>query len=242
MGSSAVYGRVIEAGKGSGAMQQPLVTVAIVEDEPDVFDAVSRVIRANGQLQLVHGCGTAMEMMRWLARNRVDVLLVDLGLPDRPGTDVIRLCRSLQPDCEIMVLSIFGDAAHMVQAFEAGARGYLIKDGSEEELARHVLDLRAGGSPMSPLIASQLLTRWHDGERRRAPAAPVSSPRGGALSPREMEVLQMVARGCTYQETGQHLGISTTTVQAHVRNIYGKLDVHNKAEALFEARQLGLLN
>lgn len=223
-------------------MQQSPVTVAIVEDEPDVFDAVSRVIRANAQLRLVHGCGTAVEMMRWLTRNPVDVLLVDLGLPDRWGTEVIRLCRSLQPECDVMVLSIFGDVAHMVQAFEAGARGYLIKDGSEEELARHVLDLRAGGAPMSPLIASQLLTRWQQSEGRRTMLAREADPRTDSLSRREREVLQLVSRGCTYQETGQHLGISIATVQTHVRGIYGKLDVHNKAEALFEARQLGLLD
>jgi len=219
------------------------VTVAVVEDEPDVLATIVRVIGANPRLKLVRSCTTALDMMRWLAKNPVNVLLVDLGLPDRPGTEVIQLCRSLQPDCVVMVLSIFGDAIHMVQAFEAGARGYLLKDGTEDELARHVLDLRAGGSPMSPLIASQLLSRWQEAARK--PALPKVVPKGQpaeALSRRELEVLQLVSRGCTYQETGDHLGITLTTVQAHVRNIYAKLDVHNKAEALFEARQLGLLD
>ncbi len=223
------------------------VTVAMVEDEPEVLATVLRVIGANPRLHLVQTCTTALDMMRWLARNPVDVLLVDLGLPDRPGTEVIKLCRSLQPACEVMVLSIFGDAIHMVQAFEAGARGYLLKDGTEEELAKHVLDLRAGGSPMSPMIASQLLTRWQEAARQPSggKALPKPLPKGqptDALSKRELEVLQLVSRGCTYQETGDHLKISITTVQAHVRNIYSKLDVHNKAEALFEARQLGLLD
>ena len=225
-------------------MSQSPVTVAFVEDEPEVFETVAKAIKANHQLRLVHACGTAIDMMRWLSRNRVDVLLVDLGLPDRPGTEVISLCRSLQPDCEIMVLSIFGDAVHMVQAFEAGARGYLLKDGSEAELATHILQLRAGGSPMSPMIASQVLARWQEATRSKA-AVPLPTPpvQGliNSLSARELEVLQLVSRGCTYQETGKHLGIAVTTVQAHVRNIYSKLDVHNKAEALFEARQLGLL-
>jgi DNA-binding NarL/FixJ family response regulator len=222
-------------------MDQTTVTVALVEDEPDVLGYVVKVIEANRQLHLLYACSSAIDMMRWLARNPVDVLLVDLGLPDRPGIDVIALCRSLQPRTEIMVLSIFGDATHMVQAFEAGARGYLLKDGTEDELAQHVLDLHAGGSPMSPIIARQLLMRWSDKALKRGV---VTSPpgRNDALSPRELEVLQLVARGCTYQETGTHLGITVTTVQTHVRNIYGKLDVHNKAEALYEARQLGLLD
>jgi len=223
-------------------MSQSPVTVAFVEDEPDVFETVAQVIRANHQLRLVYACGTAMEMMRWLPRNNVDVLLVDLGLPDRPGTEVISLCRSLQPACEVMVLSIFGDAVHMVQAFEAGARGYLLKDGTETELASHILHLRAGGSPMSPMIASQVLARWQEATRQKAAAAPPAPAPISTLSARELEVLQFVARGCTYQETGKHLGITVTTVQAHVRNIYSKLDVHNKAEALYEARQLGLLD
>jgi len=227
---------------GDARMNQAPVTVALVEDEPDVCETVSRVIRANDRLSLVFACTTAMEMMRWLPKNSVDVLLVDLGLPDRPGTDVISLCRSLQPACEVMVLSIFGDATHMVQAFEAGARGYLLKDGSEDELATHILHLRAGGSPMSPLIASQVLTRWQEATRKRPTVAPPAPGLINSLSARELEVLQLVARGCTYQETGKHLGITVTTVQAHVRNIYGKLDVHNKAEALYEARQLGLLD
>ena len=230
-------------------MSQVPVTVALVEDEPDVFQTVSNVIKANDRLQLVYACTTAMDMMRWLLWNSVDVLLVDLGLPDRPGTEVISLCRSLQPACEVMVLSIFGDATHMVQAFEAGARGYLLKNGTEEELAKHILDLRAGGSPMSPLIASQVLTRWQEASHgstnnptnKRTAAAPPAAAAINSLSARELEVLQLVARGCTYQETGKHLNIAVTTVQAHVRNIYGKLDVHNKAEALFEARQLGIL-
>lgn len=222
-------------------MDSSPVTVALVEDEPGILRRFVKVVGANPRLRLVHACSTAGEMIQWLGSNPVDVLLVDLGLPDRPGLEVIAACRRLQPRCEVMVISIFGDAGHMVQAFQAGARGYLLKDGTEDELAAHVLTLHAGGSPMSPIIARQLLTRWHE---RGTGGAPNPTPPEGvaaALSPRELEVLRLVARGCTYPETGSHLGITVTTVQAHVRNIYGKLDVHNKAEALYEARQLGLL-
>jgi DNA-binding CsgD family transcriptional regulator len=94
---------------------------------------------------------------------------------------------------------------------------------------------------MSPLIARQLLVRWQERERAEAMKSKTVSWRGDGLSKRELDVLQLVSRGCTYQETGEHLGIKVFTVQAHVRNIYAKLEVHNKAEALFEARQLGLL-
>ena len=127
----------------------------------------------------------------------------------------------------------------MLSAFEAGARGYVLKDGTEADLAAHVLSLHAGGSPMSPIIARQLLVRWQG--RPALPMVAVAEE-GEALSPRESEVLNLVARGFTYSETAQRMGVLLSTVQSHVRNIYAKLDVHNKAEAVFEARQLGLLH
>ena len=220
-------------------MPSSSVTVALVEDDPEVLELFVRVIGANPQLRLLQACNTAGAMLQWLVENPVDVLLVDLGLPDRPGLDVIRHARRVRPACEVMVISTFADAAHMVQAFESGACGYLVKDGTQDELARHVLDLHAGGSPMSPIIARHLLARWQGLSPR--PAKPRTAA-VDALSPREMDVLRLVARGCSYQETGACLGITTTTVQAHVRNLYGKLDVHSKTEAVYEARQLGLLD
>lgn len=222
-------------------MSSSPIAVALVEDEADVRERFVQAISANPQLQLMQACSTARDMQRWLDQNSVDVLLVDLGLPDLPGLEVIRHARRVRPACSVMVISAYADATHMVQAFEAGASGYLVKDGTQDELTRHVLDLQAGGSPMSPIIARQLLARWQAQSPRpaRAARAPVAVD---ALSPREMEVLRLVARGCSYQETGSCLGITTTTVQAHVRNLYGKLDVHSKTEAVYEARQLGLLD
>lgn len=221
-------------------MHSSPVSVALVEDEPEVRERFIEAIAAHPQLRLLQACGSGAAMQCWLAGHAVDVLLVDLGLPDVPGLDVIRHARRVQPACNVMVISAFADAAHMVPAFEAGACGYLVKDGTQDELARHVLDLHAGGSPISPIIARQLLLRWQGPAPRRArDKAPAH---GNELSPREREVLRLVARGCSYQETGACLGITTATVQAHVRNLYVKLEVHSKTEAVYEARQLGLLD
>lgn len=217
---------------------QAPVSVALVEDNPGMRERFERVIAAEPSLRLAFGASTAAELLEWFAHNPVDVLLVDLGLPDCSGLEVIRRCRDLQPACAMMVLTIFGDEMNMLHAFEAGAGGYLLKDGTEADLAAHVLSLHAGGSPMSPIIARQLLVQWQ--ARPELPAAEVP-PGREALSPRETEVLGLVARGFTYAETAQRMGILLSTVQSHVRNIYGKLDVHNKTEAVFEARQLGLL-
>lgn len=214
------------------------ISVALVDDDPAMCEALERVIRAEPTLRFAFGASTAAELLAWFESHPVDVLLVDLGLPDRPGLDVIRRCRELQPACASMVLTIFGDEVNMLSAFEAGASGYLLKDGTESDLATHILSLHAGGSPMSPTIARQLLVRW----RGRGAGQAVAVAAADALSPRETEVLSLIARGFTYAEVATRTGVLLSTVQSHVRNIYGKLDVHNKAEAVFEARQLGILD
>jgi DNA-binding NarL/FixJ family response regulator len=223
------------------------IAVALVEDEPGMRERLTRVIAAAPSLQLAYAASTAGQLISWFAENTVNVLLVDLGLPDQSGLDVIRRCRRLQPACAVMVITIFGDETNMLRAFEAGATGYLLKDGTESDLAAHVLSLHAGGSPMSPLIARRLLMRWQATDQAPPPALttlPVpalNTAMPEALSKRESQVLDLVGRGFTYLEISRQLGVSLTTVQTHVRNIYGKLDVHTKTEAVFEARQLGLL-
>jgi DNA-binding NarL/FixJ family response regulator len=213
------------------------VTVALVEDDPGTRSRFEAVIHAAPHLELAHSAAWARDILAWLADHPVDVLLVDLGLPDGSGIDVIRECTRLQPACEVMVITMFGDEAHMMKAFGAGAKGYLLKDGTGEDLAAHIMNLRNGGSPMSPIIARKLLRKLGP-----EPAPPVrDTPTGQPLSPKETEVLALVARGFSYGETAELLGVSVHTVHSHVRNIYGKLSVRSKTEAVYEARQLGLL-
>lgn len=227
------------------------IRIGIVDDDTVIAQALGAAIAAEPDFQLV-GLAESLEEGVALVSQPLDVLLVDLGLPDRSGLEVIREARRLQPACSSMVITMFGDEASMLAAFEAGARGYLLKDGTEADLAGHVQSLHAGGSPMTPIIARQLLARWQSVRLGPAPTEP--SPRAAArtapgeiskvegLSPRESEVLDLVARGFIYQEIAERMGVSISTVQTHVRNIYGKLGVHNKAEAVFEARQCGLLS
>ena len=212
------------------------ISVAIVEDDPRTRRRFEHALERADRLWLAYSAGTVGEMVAWLRDHRVDVLLVDLGLPDGSGLQVISHCRKLSPGTEIMVISMFGDEANMMRAFEAGARGYLLKDGTEDDLADHVLSLNAGGSPMTPIIARQLLTRLSP-----APATTSALPVDATLTARERDILAKLARGYTYAETAEILGISPSTVQSHVKNIYSKLAVHSKTEAIHEARQLGLL-
>lgn len=218
------------------------ITVSVVEDEPRMRERVGRAIMADPSLHLHHSYATARDALAGMRGAAVDVMLVDLGLPDVSGLEVIRACRRLHPQCEVLVLTIFGDENSMLRAFEAGAKGYLLKDGTEADLAMHVRSLQAGGSPMSPVIARQLLHHLH-------PVKPVQPlvnfdpepPTEANLTGREQEILERVARGFTYTEIATQLDVSATTVRTHVRNIYSKLDVHTKTEAIYEARQLGLL-
>lgn len=212
------------------------VSVAIVEDDPCTRRRFEHALARADRLWLAYSAGTVGEMVAWLRQNSVDVLLVDLGLPDGSGLDVIRECQKLSRGTEIMVITMFGDEANMMRAFEAGARGYLLKDGTEDDLAEHVLSLNAGGSPMTPIIARQLLARLSPVALQQG--APVAVE---ALTTRERDILAKLARGYTYSETAEILGIAASTVQSHVKNIYSKLAVHSKTEAIYEARQLGLL-
>jgi DNA-binding NarL/FixJ family response regulator len=208
------------------------ITVAMVEDQAETRLRLAQALEQADGLNLIASFEDARSTLAWLQNNLVDVLLVDLGLPDLPGLAVIAGCRQLQPKTEIMVITMFGDEANMMQAFEAGARGYLLKDGTEEDLAQHVLNLHAGGSPVSPIIARQLLGRL-------SPTA--KTPGSAMLTQREHEILTKLARGYTYAEVGELMGVAASTVQSHVKNIYSKLAVHSKTEAIFEAKQMGLI-
>lgn len=227
------------------------IRVALVEDDAGTRERLAKAIASSEGLALLYCAETAADILRWLQGNQPDVLLVDLGLPDRSGLDVIDACQQLAPAAEVMVVTMFGDEQHMIKAFEAGAKGYLLKDGTEDDLVTHVMSLHAGGSPMSPIIARQLLSRM----TRATPGAAEFAPGMGAapdldttrqdaekLTSRELEVLTLVARGYTYAELSKLLNVALSTIQTHVKNIYGKLAVHNKTEAVFEARQMGLLD
>jgi DNA-binding NarL/FixJ family response regulator len=183
-----------------------------------------------------------------------------LGLPDQSGLEVIRLCKAMKPKTEIMVVTMFGDEANMIRAFEAGASGYLLKDGDESELAEHVRTLDAGGSPMSPIIARQLLSRMGSAGGAAKPvqqSLPATAPVPAfseiqpirhtrslpdrLLTDREETVLQLLSRGYSYGELAKEMGVTINTIQSHIRGLYSKLEVHSKSEAIFEARQMGLL-
>jgi DNA-binding NarL/FixJ family response regulator len=214
--------------------------VALVDDDAEARQRLAESIRGQDWLELVAACATGTEALSVLATTYPDVLLVDLGLPDMSGLEVIRAAATQLPACDILVISMFGDEPNVLAALEAGARGYLLKGTLTRDISIDIRDLRDGGSPLSPSIARQVLKRLQLPQPARAEPGRASDEEFG-LSPREIEILNAIARGFSYAEAAAMLGITVGTVHTHLKRIYRKLAVHSKTEAVFEAGRLGLL-
>jgi DNA-binding NarL/FixJ family response regulator len=219
-----------------------MTTVMVVEDDPVFLTRFCGIVASEPELALLAAVSDLESARHILARQAPDVLLTDLGLPDGSGIDLIRETARAYPQTDIMVISVFGDEGHVLASIEAGATGYILKDSLPEEFVDLIQQLRAGGSPISPVIARQLLKRFRPAAP--APAASGASPPAAAeagLSPRETEVLSLIAKGFNFAEIARLLTVSPHTITAHVKKIYQKLAVHSRGEAVYEATKMGLV-
>ena len=167
---------------------------------------------------------------------RPDLALVDLDLGDGSGLTVIEAINRLHPDCLIVVVTIFDDDAHLFPALEAGAQGYLLKDQPLDQLVQQLRGIGEGQPPLSPAIARRLIRHF------TRPATGTATPAVVSLSPRETEVLALLAQGIRLGELAERLGISRHTAGDHVKNIYRKLNISSRAEAALQAARLGLVD
>ena len=213
-------------------------SVLLVEDNPDTRRRLAQAVDSHAQLQLMAAVATCEEARKAFNAASPDVLLTDLGLPDGNGRDLIREIKGKTADAEVMVITVFGDEKHVLLAIEAGASGYLLKDGSSDYIGDSIVQMVEGASPISPAIARHLLKRFQ-AEKPATKSIKADVPR---LTPREYEVLQYVAKGFSAAEVGDLLNLSGHTVTSHVKKIYGKLAVRSRSEAIYEAIQLGILN
>jgi len=210
------------------------VCVLIVEDDERFRAAFAATIGGAPDMKLVGTASDLPQGLLLLRELKPDVLLVDLGLPSGSGIELIRFAHGHLPRTDVMVVSVFGDEKHVMASLEAGATGYLLKDTQPADLAEQIRALHAGGSPISPVIARQLLLRLAGG--------PTPAPGGEALlSPQERQVLTYSAKGFSFEEIARMLGVSRHTVMTYVKRSYRKLQVHSKTEAIYEARKLGLV-
>lgn len=203
----------------------------VVEDDPWVQSSVLGALRADDRITAI-ACATVAEANRALDEGQpCDVALVDLGLPDGSGLEVLRRLAVERPAAACVAFTVFDDEETVLAALRAGARGYLLKSTPMSELPALLREAQGGGAPMTPVVARLVLDAL-------VPAPQPSDD--GPLSPREREVLRLLARGHTYAAAGQALGIGLGTVQGHVKSIYHKLQVASKAEAALAAVRLGL--
>ena len=232
----------------ASAKSPVMIRVAVVEDDLGFQAALGRALNAAPDMALAGKAINRAQGLALLKGEPADVLLVDLGLPDGSGIDVIKAATQLWPQCAIMVSTTFGDETHVMRSIEAGAAGYLLKDSDSVEIADEIRSLMAGGSPISPIIARQILRRFRvsSNETEGIRANPIAATQlhddaPASLSPRESEVLNYITKGFTVDEIAKLMQVSRYTVLSFVRRIYSKLKVTSKAEAIYEARQQGLL-
>ena len=221
------------------------IRVAVVEDDAACRQSLVQALQTAPDMQLAWQAAARAPALALLPTEALDVLLVDLGLPDGSGLEVIAAARQQWPDCAVMVSTIFGDETHVLRSIEAGAMGYLLKDIDTPTLLDEVRSLHAGGSPINPMVARKLLMRAASPGQSAEVAPPPAQPAAvtdAAPSAREAELLRMVARGHTLEEVAQALGVSRHTVRSFVRRIYGKLQVGTRAEAVRSAASRGWLD
>ncbi len=213
----------------------------IVEDLPQIRDWLADVARAAFPAVQVTTAARVDQALARVAERNFDVALIDLGLPDGSGIDVVGALRHHQPRAVPVVVTIYDDDDHLFPALQAGAFGYLLKEQPQDALVAQLLRMTQGEPPLSPPIARRVLAHFASGrEQRQAVARPAVDE--VKLTERETEVLQRVAKGYTLPEIALQFGLSRHTIADHIKQIYRKLNVSSRAEAALEAARRGLVH
>ncbi|MCP5520085.1 MAG: response regulator transcription factor [Verrucomicrobiales bacterium] len=210
------------------------ITVVTVEDDTSYTAVLRRVLEGVGDFTWGGSFINPVRFLTALPDLRADVFLLDIHMPRLSGLECIREIKQCLPDARVLMISVHDDDDYVLKAFLDGADGYLLKDSSPDQIVEAIHDARRGGAPMSPSIARKvvgILGRLQAGEpTAKAPASAKAALE--ALSLRETEVLDLLAKGRRYTEIASEISVSLDTVKTHIRNIYRKLEVRNKAEAI----------
>lgn len=212
--------------------------VLIVEDHPQAASVLAAVVSSEfGQVHIATAASVREGKLQ-LFHHTFDMALIDLGLPDGSGLELIGQIVACTPSTVIIVTTIFDDEFNLFEALRAGANGYLLKGHSEPELAAFLRDAVVGQLPLSPSIAQSVLAFFRKDGEGAASAANYSS--SGELTAREMEILALIAKGYRVKEVSELLKIANNTVSVHIKSIYRKLNLHNRAEATAVAMSMNL--
>jgi len=219
-------------GRGELEPMPPSIRVAIVEDQRRTREGLAAEIGSGADLQVVGAWGSMEDALPALERDPPEVLLADIGLPGMSGIEGVRRYRARHAQALVLMLSVFGDDRHVFEAICAGASGYLLKDTPPSRLREAIRELVQGGAPMTPEIARRVIATFRQ--------VPQTHDEHG-LSPRELDVLRAMGQGHSYKTAAAALELSVDTVRFHIRNIYAKLHVHSKSEAVIAALKRGIV-
>ncbi len=209
------------------------IKVALVDDQPRMREGLATLIGGTAGYQIVGKYESMEAALEGIPKNLPDVLLADIELPGMSGIDGVRRLKGDHPSIQILMLTVYGDNDHIFDAICAGACGYLLKDTPPTRLLDSIRELHAGGAPMSPEVARKAIVMF------QKVAPPKDEDHG--LSPRELELLTRLAEGHSYKTAADAMSVSVDTVRFHIRNIYDKLHVHSKSEAVIAALRRGIV-
>ena len=210
--------------------------ILVVEDNPLFEQVIGQVIESLGIDGKTYFCQTGSQALSLCDDNKVglDLALVDLGLPDISGIEVIQGLRRRYPNLPIMVISVISTERSVLAAVRAGARGYILKGDSKAAITQAIQELMLGNYPITPALARYLF-------KMAGGATGTSANTEHKLSPRELETLQHLSKGHKYEEVARIMGIALSTVQYNIRNLYRKLDANSQMQAVTKARDQGLI-
>jgi DNA-binding NarL/FixJ family response regulator len=215
-----------------------MTNILLLEDLPEIRAWMRSLVERVFPGCQVSEAARVHDAVELVSALRFDLALIDLGLPDGSGVDVVAKLRDVQPEAQCVVVTIHDDDEHLFPALQAGAFGYILKEQPRELIAEQLQRISQGEPPLSPSIARRVMAHF---SAKNKPLAPSLLP-NVSLTDRESEVLLRVAKGYTLPEIGVQLGLSRHTIADYVKQIYRKLNVSSRAEAALEAQRLGLFN
>ena len=214
--------------------KEPIIRVLLADDHAVVRKGIREFLEEEGDITVVAEATDGHEALALAQELTPDVVVLDIQMPGQSGIDVTRALRAAGSTVAILILTAYDDDPYIMAGIQAGANGYVLKSAAPEEIVRAVRVIHEGQSAVDPTVAAKLMA-YLGGQRRQQPTAPAVEP----LTGRELEVLTLAAQGLTNRAIGHQLGISDRTVQGHLANIFGKMSVSSRTEAVMTAVKLG---
>jgi DNA-binding NarL/FixJ family response regulator len=214
-----------------------IIKIAIAEDISKLAQALKEKIELGVEFKVVEVVSNGAEMVKRLEGNHaVDVIFMDINMPEMDGIQATEIIANRWPNIKIIMCTVFDDEQNIFEAIMAGASGYLLKDEQPAKVHKAIYEALEGGAPMNPMIAKKSLSLIRKGK-----PSEVEIEKDYELTKRELEVLEQIAKGLSYDQISENLFISYGTARKHVENIYKKMKVHNKIEAIDKAKKGGLI-